>query len=237
MKNRPALGERALQELINDGLLKYNYFLVDVRDRNTKSYMKMPIPSPDDPARDQFVRNLIKHNVNIDEYCVMFEKSSIPSNNRLSTLSLQLFEHNACFVTQYSKYKDQLSAIIQKHLENGNVRESDDGKFLITNRSAFIGRTDEITNLVLGGRQEQSNTRLQAFALVQSVTIEPTTNSVINSQHAAPVDEEVVRNPCPVAPSIPSHVFRQASVVRKDFDVTRSNSFVIHHFFLFIACS
>lgn len=231
MKNRPALGERALQELINDGLLKYNYFLIDVRDRNTKSYMKMPIPSPDDPARDQFVKNLIKHDVNIDEYCVMFEKASIPPNNRLSTLSLQLFEQNACFVTQYSKYKDQLSAIIQKHLENGNVRESDDGKFLITNRSAFIGRINAITNLVLGGRQEQSNTRLQVFSLMQPVTIEPTTSSVIDLQRVAPVDEEIVPNPCPVALS-----FRQASVVRKDFDVTRSNSFVIHHFFLFIAC-
>ncbi|CAF3956621.1 unnamed protein product [Rotaria sp. Silwood2] len=105
IKNRPALGERALQELINDNLLKFNYFLTDVRGRNVKSYMKVPIPSISDPTREQFVNNLLKHEINVDEYCLNYEKASIPLNNYFSKLTLEIFECIASFVTQYSKYR------------------------------------------------------------------------------------------------------------------------------------
>jgi hypothetical protein len=115
LKNRPALSERGLQELIIDNLIKYNYFLTDFCGRNVKSYMKVLVLSNNDPSPEQFLNNSIKHNINIDEYCSIYEKSSIPSNNKLSTLSLQLFETNGSFVSQYSKYKNQLHVIIQKH--------------------------------------------------------------------------------------------------------------------------
>ncbi|CAF4056259.1 unnamed protein product, partial [Rotaria sp. Silwood2] len=101
----PALGERPLQELINDNLLKFNYFLTDVRGRNVKSYMKVPIPPISDPTRGQFVNNLLKHEINVDKYCLNYEKASIPLNNYFSKLTLEIFECTASFVTQYSKYR------------------------------------------------------------------------------------------------------------------------------------
>lgn len=86
LKNRPALGERALQELLADDLIKYNYFLTDVRGRNVRSYLKLPIPPLDDPTRDLFLNKLIKHDINIDEYESVYEKSSIPPHNKFSVL-------------------------------------------------------------------------------------------------------------------------------------------------------
>jgi len=69
LKNRPALSERGLQELITDNLIKYNYFLTDFCGRNVKSYMKVLVLSNNNPSPEQFLNNSIKHNINIDEYC------------------------------------------------------------------------------------------------------------------------------------------------------------------------
>lgn len=41
----PYSNERAIQELLTDNLLKYNYFLTDARGRHIKCYMKISIPS------------------------------------------------------------------------------------------------------------------------------------------------------------------------------------------------
>ena len=38
LKNRPVLGEQVLQELVDDGLLKFSYFLVDSRGRGAKQW-------------------------------------------------------------------------------------------------------------------------------------------------------------------------------------------------------
>lgn len=159
IKNRPALGETALQELLKDSLLKFNYFLTDVRGRNVKSYMKVPIPSIDNPTRELILNNLLKHDINIDEYNRNYEKSSIPTNNSLSKLSLEIFEYSSCFVSQYSKYKNQLNLVIQKHLENHSIEETDDGDFIIKNQNMFAREFDAIENLVSSEKQEEINSK------------------------------------------------------------------------------
>ncbi len=67
IKNRLALGEPALQELMTDNLLKFNYFLTDIQGQNIKSYMKIPIPSIGDPARARLVnKNQTTKSVQLD---------------------------------------------------------------------------------------------------------------------------------------------------------------------------
>ena len=73
IKNKPALGERALQELIQDNLLKLNYFLVDSRGRVNRSYMKVPPPSIGDPAREEFIDKMLRHGIGVEEYCLIYE--------------------------------------------------------------------------------------------------------------------------------------------------------------------
>ena len=121
IKNRPALGERALQELKDDNLIKFNYFLTDIRSRNVRSYMKTPVPSTNDPLRKEFLDTLIKHDINIDEYLSIYEKSSSPPNNSLSVLSLEIFQSNSSLVSEYKKYQAQLHSVIQKHLKDSNI--------------------------------------------------------------------------------------------------------------------
>jgi hypothetical protein len=72
LKNRPELGERTLQKLVSDKLIKYNYFLTDIRARNVKSYMKLPIPGDHDPAKEIFLSKLIKHVINIEKTTVSY---------------------------------------------------------------------------------------------------------------------------------------------------------------------
>ncbi|CAF1676204.1 unnamed protein product [Rotaria magnacalcarata] len=138
IKNRPALCERTLHELLQHNLLKFNYFLTDVRGRNIKSYMKIPIPSVDDPIHEQFISNLLKHEINIDEYYSIYEKSAIPLNNNLSKLALEIFEYNGSFVSQYSKYKNQLNIIIKKHVDNRHIEEAEDGHFIIKDQNILL---------------------------------------------------------------------------------------------------
>ncbi|CAF3780170.1 unnamed protein product [Rotaria socialis] len=176
IKNRPALGERALQELLEDNLLKFNYFLTDIRGRNIKSYMKIPIPSINDETREQFVTNLLKHEINIDEYYSIYEKSAIPLNNNLSKLALEIFEYTSSFVNQYAKYKNQLNVIIKKHVENRYIEETEDGHFIIKDQNVFALQFHDIENLVLGQRQEQINNR----ALL-SITNQPISSRITKS--------------------------------------------------------
>jgi len=153
LKNRPGLGERALQELLSDNLIKYNYFLTDIRGRNVKSYMKLPVPDDHDRTKEVFLNKLIKHDINIEDYCTIYGNSSIPPNNKLSVLTLQVFENNASFVNQYSKYKNQLQTIVQKHLDNHNIEETDIGHFVIINPTAFPSDCSKIMNINQGKRQ------------------------------------------------------------------------------------
>lgn len=159
IKNRPALGERAIQELLDDNLLKFNYFLTDIRGRNIKSYMKIPIPPINDERRELFIAHLLKHEIDIDEYCSVYEKSAIPLNNNLSKFSLEIFENNGSFVNQYVKYRNQLSVIIKKHVENRHIGETEDGHFIVKDQNVFALQFHNIENLVLSQRPEQISNR------------------------------------------------------------------------------
>ncbi|CAF2823305.1 unnamed protein product [Rotaria sp. Silwood2] len=183
IKNRPALGERALQELMNDHLLKFNYFLTDTRGRNVKSYMKAPVPPGDDPTRDQFIKNLLKHDIDVNEYCSIYESSTIPPNNNLSNLTLEIFEHSACFVNEYSKYQVQLNIVIRKHIENCVVREVEQGNFIIQNANAFTRQFHHIESLVLGAQPNQVNGKRQSVNIINQAN-----NSTVQSRHTtAPI--------------------------------------------------
>lgn len=177
IKNRPALGERALQELLNDNVLKFNYFLTDARGRNVKSYMKVPIPSANDPNRATLVKILAKHDINIEEYCSIYEASSIPSQNSLSKLSLELFEKSACFVAEYHKYKHQLHAVIKKHIENNDIVQLNEEKLYAQKSNMFTCYFHEIENLVSNTRSEHSSGR-------QSTVIPQTTASNLPLRHS-----------------------------------------------------
>lgn len=129
IKNRPALGERAIKELMQDNLLKYNYFLINARGYNVKAYMKIPPPSMNDPTREEFVAKMLKHDINIEEYCAIYEKCSIPLNNNLSESALNIFASSSCLVNQYAKYRDVLNNVIQNHVANSVIRATDNGNF------------------------------------------------------------------------------------------------------------
>jgi hypothetical protein len=179
------LGERALQELKDDNLIKFNYFLTDIRGRNVRSYMRMPIPSLNDPGRTHFLNALAKHDINADEYHSIYEKSSIPSSNSLSAFSLQIFESNSSLVPQYNKYRDQLHSVIQKHMESGNIQAAADGNLIVTNQGAFSHGFDEIMNLMSTGRQEKLDRRSQPLQLLQETTNVPLCKSTIEVKKLA----------------------------------------------------
>lgn len=184
IKNRPALGERALQELLADNLLKFNYFLTDVRGRNVKSYMKIPIPSTSDPSRERFLHTLSKHDVDIDDYYATYKKSSIPLQNSLSKLAVDIFEHYGCFVNQYSKYPTELATVINKQIQNGSIIRTEEGDFSIYNRDPFNFQFDEIENLVLGARTEPTATKHQPVNTTNQET--RATTSLKNTTAADP---------------------------------------------------
>ena len=214
IKNRPALGERALQELLEANLLKFNYWLTDVRGRNVKSYMKIPIPSTSDPAREQFMNTLLKHDINIDEYCSIYEKSSIPLQNNLSKLTLEIFEHSACFVNQYSKYRIELGAVIKKQIENGSILQSEEGNFSIQNQNVFTCQFYDIENLALGARIEQSTAKQQAVN-----TIHQETSSVIQFKHTTAAGVNVCPDTVEKNHEIQHHSFTEQSIDQQDADI------------------
>jgi hypothetical protein len=218
IKNRPALGERALQELLADNLLKFNYFLTDVRGRNVKSYMKIPIPSNSDPAREPFKNSLSKHDINIDEYCSVFEKSSIPLQNNLSKLALEIFEHSACFVNQYAKYRIQLGAVIKKQIENCSILRTEEGDFSIQNHNMFTCQFYDIENLALSGRKEQTTAKQQAVD-----TMHQETRSVIQFKHTTAAGVDVSHDTVEKNHEIQHHRFTEKSTDQQDADIAGKN--------------
>ena len=164
------MGERALQELKDDNLIKFNYFLNDSRGRNVRAYMKMPIPSFTDPLRKDFVNALIKHDISIDEYHSAYEKSAIPSNNSLSALAMQIFECNPALVTQYAKYRGQLHSVLERHIQNGSIQESEGETFTILNEDAFQHKFDDIPNLMPNEKQEKLTRKSQPLRVLQQTT-------------------------------------------------------------------
>ena len=128
-----------------------------------------------DSAREEFLDKLLKHDINIDEYCSIYEKSSIPLNNNLSELTLEIFEHNSCLVAQYSKYKNQLKVVIQKHLENRYIHETEEGNFVIQDQNRFTCQFDDIENIVSSIRSEQRARKHQPVNSVnQGISIQRT---------------------------------------------------------------
>ncbi|CAF1453595.1 unnamed protein product [Rotaria sordida] len=215
IKNRPALGERALQELMNDHLLKFNYFLTDTRGRNVKSYMKAPIPPGDDPTRDQFIKNLLKHDIDVNEYCSIYESSAIPPNNNLSNLTLEIFEHSTCFVNEYSKYQVQLNIVIRKHIENCVVREVEQGNFIIQNANAFTRQFHHIESLVLGAQPNQVNGKRQSLNIINqanksTVQSRHTTAPIVNVFHDTVEKSQETQRDSPI----------KTSCDRRDTDIT-----------------
>ena len=179
------MGEQALRELLNDGLLKFNYFLTDPRGRNVKSYMKIPIATTDNSSQELLKIKLIKHGINVEEYYSVYDTSSIPPYNKLSTLSLQIFKYSSCFVSYYKRYKDQLEMVIQEHIHKGDIKEAEDGCFFITNGSVFSHNYNDIENLLLCNQQRQlcDNSRamnVEKTTTNSSIQLEKTTASRIN---------------------------------------------------------
>jgi len=170
IKNKPALGERALQELIQDNLLKLNYFLVDSRGRVNRSYMKVPPPSIGDPAREEFIDKMLRHGIGVEEYCLIYERCSIPPNNKLSNFTLDIFEKSSSFVNQYSKYRQILENVIQKHVANSNIHETYSGTFVVQNQNAFTLHFDQIDNLTMGRRPEQTGNQNQSTTILNHIT-------------------------------------------------------------------
>ena len=140
--------------------------------------MKMPMPLSTDPAREKFVEKLLKHDIDVKDYCSVYEKSSIPPNNNLSTLALQIFERNACFVAEYSKYRNQLNVVIHKHLHNGGIEETAEGDFIILNQDQFPHQFRDFVNLASISRSEQSRSANQSISSSRrTVTHQPTTST------------------------------------------------------------
>lgn len=130
----------------------------------------MPIPAFTDPLRKDFVNALIKHDISIDEYHSAYEKSSIPSNNSLSAFAMEIFEFNSALVTQYAKYRSQLHSVLERHVQNGNIQESESESFTIINQDAFQHKFDDIPNLMPNERQEKVNRKSQPLRVLQQTT-------------------------------------------------------------------
>ncbi|CAF1404074.1 unnamed protein product [Rotaria sordida] len=119
--------------------------------------MKIPPPSVNDPTREEFVAKMLKHDINIDEYCAIYEKCSIPLNHNLSTLALRIFASSSCLVNQYVKYRGVLNNTIQQHVANSVIHETDTGCFIIQNQDAFTVQFHDIENWVVGTCVERTN--------------------------------------------------------------------------------
>jgi hypothetical protein len=140
--------------------------------------LKGPIPLTSDPARERFINTLLKHDIDVDEYCSIYAKSSIPLQNNLSKLAVDTFERNACFVNQYSKYPTELGAVVNKQIQNGSISKNEEGVFSIQNQDVFISQFDGIENLVLGARTESTTSKHQP---VNNMNQE--TRSIIPTKH------------------------------------------------------
>ena len=181
---------------MQDNLLKFNYFLTDVRGRSVRAYLKIPPPSIDDPTREQFVTNMLKHGINIDEYCLLYEKCSIPSNNNLSKLAMDVFARSACLINQYSKYRNALNSVIQVHATNSAIRETNMGTFIILNEDAFTLQFHDIENLVTGSYRQQTENPFQLATVMDrasEITVQqPRTTSIEVDGYPGVVEENVV---------------------------------------------
>ncbi|CAF3243211.1 unnamed protein product [Rotaria socialis] len=150
--------------------------------------MKAPIPPDDDPTRDQFMKKLLKHDINIDEYCSIYESSAIPPNNNFSKLTLEIFAHSACFINEYSKYQSQLNIVIRKHIENYVVQEVEPGNFLIQNADTFTRLFHHIENLVVDVTSNQVNGIRQSLNTINqanrpTIQCRHTTVPIVNIFH------------------------------------------------------
>lgn len=178
IKNYPVFGQQALQELMQDNLIKFNYFLADVRGRRLRSYLKLPLPQKDDPLSEHIFEKLMKHDINIDEYYSIYKNSSIPSNNHFSQFGLDTFDSTSSLVGDYSKYKDQLNFIIKRRLENNTIQETEDKQFKIKNASTFRDTFNEIQNLPIETYQEKINNKSEMPNVINSSAIYQERNSM-----------------------------------------------------------
>ena len=141
---------------MDDDLIKFNTFLLDVRGRSVRCYMKAPIPAMSDPAYDQVLEALTKHGIDVAEYRSSYEASTIPSNNKFSLFTINIFKSTASLVPHYSKYQDQLKDIVQEHLDSGTIERMSTGKFVVLNQGAFPHHFKDIDNMASFRKHGQS---------------------------------------------------------------------------------
>ncbi|CAF5209676.1 unnamed protein product, partial [Rotaria magnacalcarata] len=112
-----------------------------------------------------------------------------------SKLTIETFEHNASFVAQYSKYKSQLNSVIQKHIENHNIEETEEGNFIIINRNAFFRKFNDIENLVSSERQEQIDNKSQSENFIDQPISKQIGQSLIQLTSTTATEFAVFNNP------------------------------------------
>jgi hypothetical protein len=220
IKNRPALGERAIHELMQDNLLKFNYFLINARGYNVKAYMKIPPPSVNDPMREEFVAKMLKHDINVDESCAIYNKCSIPLNNNLSKLALEIFAGSSCLVNQYSKYRGVLNNLIQIHVANSVIRETNIGSFIIQDQDAFTVQFQNIENWVVGTRIEQTDNRYQPTTTMYHA---PASASKVPSQTTTPVEVNIFPDIVEESSVTQHHCCIEVSSNQQDINITRKH--------------
>lgn len=164
---------------MDDHLIKLNYFLLDVRGRNPRSYMKAPIPDTDDPTHDRVVKALVKNGIDVAEYRSSYEASTIPPNNILSQLAMDIFKSTASMVSDYSKYPDQLKHIIDYRLDCKHIEKSNSGKLIVIDHNAFANVFQDIINLT--SETKQRSARKQSQSTTNATNIQNGINS--QSQH------------------------------------------------------
>jgi hypothetical protein len=177
--------------------------------------MKAPVPPGDDPTRDQFIKNILKHDIDINEYCSIYESSSIPPNNNFSNLTLEIFQHSACFVNEYSKYQVQLNIVIRKHIENCVIREDEQGNFIIQNANAFTRQFYHIENLVLRAQPNQVNGKRQSLNIINQAN-----KSTVQSRHTTAPIVNVFHDTVEKSQETPRDSPIKASCHRRDTDIT-----------------
>lgn len=223
LKNRPALGEQALQELINDGLLKFNYFLTDIRGRNVKSYMKIPIPTATDVQGQELLKKkLIKHEINVEEYYSTYDKFLVTPNNKLSTLSIEIFRNNASLVPYYARHRSQLEAVIREYIQNGHIQEAGEDRFTIINENVFPHRYDDIESLMSHGRQRRSYDISEQVASTQ-----PAANPLVELETIKVTTVEAGCNTTEKQCEMRYHNVHEL-IRRQDFDIISGKNFFLH---------
>lgn len=151
----------------------------------------MPVPPVNDPSYETFVEKLTRHEIDVEEYQTVYRNSSIPANNTLSIMALPIFRTSASFVTEYTKYRSQLHNIIQQHLENRNIKETEEGQFVVLNKDAFTHQFDAIENFMSTTRQDKTRGKFHLLPYITANSLYEILNSFMVLDSTTTVSAEV----------------------------------------------